>query len=255
MSFLYRKFASRYGFTLNNSNNYSRSGAPPLSISHLDHDWISRVNWTKLDALDPSSYKKHLSKTDVLVHSLGILLETNYKASLGAKDSILQNLFQSIASVVSPNPMQRTVANSYDSVNRKSAVTALETYLKNVNKSVKVPTFVYISADKGFPGLPSGYINSKRQAERELVELSHSTALNTLILRPGFMYDEEISNDLRSNFKSALNVLNSVNNEVLMGKLSGLIRPTISTQQVSHKILSALENEKTGILLLEQLIN
>ena len=153
----------------------SRSGRPPLPTSkkHDDETWISKVNWEKADVLNPSTYEKFLLDKNVndVVHSVGILLEnSNYKSILNSKGG-------------NNNPTTKT--QSYDLINRKSAVLLADTFQQCLSKKKKDenetedsginPSFSYISADKAFPIIPEGYILSKRKAEEELLsKYSHN---------------------------------------------------------------------------------
>lgn len=152
------------------------------------------------------------------------------------------------------NPLAKDSFNTYDAVNRDSAVLLAETF-KEV-AATEAPSFVYISADKGFPGLPQGYIQSKREAEYELEGIKD---LRTIFLRPGFMYDE-ISNEdnVRSVIKKFVDTLDWGNNRILGNRielLNELVRPTVSTQRVGQAAIYRIEDENfSGVVTLEDLL-
>lgn len=105
--------------------------------------------------------------------------------------------------------------------------------------------------------IPSGYINSKREAEIE-IERMHEY-FRPIIMRPGFMFDEH-RNAIgpRSFIHSALELLYCGNKFLLQNKLqfmNDLIRPTVSTQQVSHSVLTKVEDPNfKGIVTLEEIL-
>eukprot|EP00124_Ichthyophonus_hoferi_P000321 Ihof_evm17s11 gene=Ihof_evmTU17s11 len=141
----------------------SRRGVAPL-----DAPWTKKVDWRKGDALDPESYHGLLQDTTAVVHTVGILLEgSNYKSYLrcGSRE------------------VKPTTTETYERANRDSALAVGRE--AEAGKSVK--TFVYISA-VGAPSIIERYITTKREAEAGLQAMK---GFNTVILRPGFMIDEE----------------------------------------------------------------
>ncbi|KAH3678988.1 hypothetical protein WICMUC_001302 [Wickerhamomyces mucosus] len=231
----------------------SRSGKPPKDIRTSDLSWVSKVKWSSANIFQPETYKEELKDASSCVHSIGVLLEhSNYKNSVNSNKSIV-NEFSNF--LKSPNPMDKSLFNSYDSINRDSAILLAETFKET--SEIENPAFVYISADKGFPGLPKGYIKSKREAEEALKTIHN---LRSILIRPGFMYDEETNNDkVRDSLKNLVNVLNWGNKNVLgnkIGLLNELIRPTISTQRVAEAIIYRI-NDTTfeGVVTLEDLLN
>lgn len=188
-----------------------------------------------------------------VVHSLGILLENqNYKKSINSNSSILSEF----SNFLKPgNPLDKSSFNSYESVNRDSAILLAETFQETTN--ISNPSFVYISADKGFPGLPKGYINSKREAEQEIQILEK---LRPILMRPGFMYDAISNQDnVRSTIKNFVDLANWGNQTILGGKIglfNELVRPTVSTQRVAEAIIYRIKDENfKGVVTLEDLLN
>lgn len=220
-------------------------------MTHRDAQWLSQVQWQSADLFDPSSYNHHLKDAHTVVHSVGILLENqNYKAAVNSNSGALSDFFN----FMKPgNPLKKEPNLSYDSVNRNSAILLAESFIEST--TAPDPSFVYISADRGFPGIPSGYIRSKREAELELATLK----LRSIFARPGFMYDEEAGpENMRSVMHKFVDTLNWSNQTLLGGRitvLNDLIRPTVSTQKVAHSIISKIKDPHfEGILSLEELL-
>ena len=67
-------------------SSISRSGKPPLE-NNLEPSWYRLVQWHKADIFDPKSYEDTISECTDIVHSLGILMERDYKAVFGAKSA------------------------------------------------------------------------------------------------------------------------------------------------------------------------
>lgn len=143
-------------------------------------------------------------------------------------------------------------------MNKQSAITLGRAFANTIEREgidrENLPTFTYISADKGFPMIPEGYINSKRQAEDEL--LRHKDVFRPIIMRPGFLFDEmKGSQNARTYIHHLLEFLNMGNKAILGNSfecINGIIRPTVSTQQVSRCILSKVADpEFEGIVPLE----
>ena len=91
----------------------SRSGEPSwAAISGSPHPppWAAQVDWQKADLLQPGSYGAHLRDADAVVHSMGILLEADYKGVLQGKESPVAGLRRAFAGTKigsSGNPLQR----------------------------------------------------------------------------------------------------------------------------------------------------
>ncbi|CAR25244.1 ubiquinone biosynthesis protein COQ11 [Lachancea thermotolerans CBS 6340] len=236
----------------------SRSGSPPRTANRWDKEWIDKVHWEKCDVLDPKSYTQYLKDADNVVHSIGILLEdSSYKAQINGKLSFdPKNLLK-----WGPNPMKNNPNFTYEVMNKKTALMLAEEFSKVQRAdSARERTMSYISADRGFPGLPSGYIKSKREAEAGIMR--HEQQFRPILVRPGFMFDELDASlktlDVRSQLKHVLEMLNW-GNDWLLGRridfINQLIRPTVSTQQVSRALLQKIESpDFKGVLTLEEII-
>lgn len=91
----------------------SRSGVPQwntITSSATAPPWASNVSWEKADILKPATYEAHLENADAVVHSMGILLEADYKGVLQGKESIfagLRRAFSQTKGGSSRNPLER----------------------------------------------------------------------------------------------------------------------------------------------------
>lgn len=241
----------------------SRSGkAPPLQ-SPNDRQWIAEVEWKSGDVFNPDSYKKYLHGASNVVHSMGILLEDeSYKMRVKSPLSGSFDLKSLIPSFGS-NPLDKKNPNfTYQRMNKESALLLAQTFSQIIDPSetkVKdMPTFTYISADKGFPITPKGYIHSKREAEAGLMR--YEDVFRPILVRPGFMFDEyKTTRDARSYVHHALEFLNCSNRLLLGNKLrfvNEMVRPTVSTQQVSRSIIKKIKDPSfKGVLPLESIID
>ncbi|KAF4215207.1 hypothetical protein CNMCM6805_008418 [Aspergillus fumigatiaffinis] len=176
----------------------SRSGEPRWDTVTSSHDrptWASSVEWAKADLLKPDTYKPFLRDADVVVHSMGILLEADYKGVVRGKEPVVSGLQRAFSSskLGSQNPLTRRDGErlepkerdgqlTYEIMNRDSAIA-----LAKESSSEHVPTFVYISAASGAPMLPNRYITTKREAETTIA--SELPELRSIFIRPPFMYD------------------------------------------------------------------
>lgn len=243
----------------------SRSGKAPHSNELNDKQWMQEVQWTAADIFKPDSYHELLNTATNVVHSLGILLENeNYKQTL-SKSPTYDSKSRLLSFGAGPNPLKKSSPYfTYEMMNKQSAIILADTFKQKILKKSKKEqekanqrSFTYISADKGFPLIPSGYINSKREAEIELEKMQRY--FRPIIVRPGFMFDEH-RNAIgpRSFIHTALELLYCGNKFLLRNKLqllNDLIRPTVSTQQVSKSVLKNIENpDFKGVVTLEEIL-
>ncbi|KAI5290709.1 hypothetical protein KEM54_000681 [Ascosphaera aggregata] len=176
----------------------SRNGEPDwrnLFREETKPRWAKNVEWAKADLLKPGSYKGMLDGKDAVVHSLGILLEADYKGIVGGRDGafgVVRKLFRTKADVASSdkpgmtyNVINRDSGREYSIMTMFSA--GIATSLAAESNVSKVPTFVYISASSSAPFLPWGYIHSKREAE-DLIA-AEFPSLRSIFMRPTFIYD------------------------------------------------------------------
>ncbi|CAI4649406.1 ADM_collapsed_G0038710.mRNA.1.CDS.1 [Saccharomyces cerevisiae] len=243
----------------------SRSGKAPHSNELNDKQWMQEVQWTAADIFKPDSYHELLNNATNVVHSLGILLENeNYKQTL-SKSPTYDSKSRLLSFGAGPNPLKKSSPYfTYEMMNKQSAIILADTFKQKILKKSKKEqekanqrSFTYISADKGFPLIPSGYINSKREAEIELEKMQRY--FRPIIVRPGFMFDEH-RNAIgpRSFIHTALELLYCGNKFLLRNKLqllNDLIRPTVSTQQVNKSVLKNIENpDFKGVVTLEEIL-
>lgn len=178
----------------------SRSGEPKwntVTSSDAPPQWARKVAWERADILRPATYAPLLKGADFVVHSLGILLEADYKGVLRGQESPITGLRKAFSSAPQPgNPLERNVNDgnqdirppetkeqlTYENMNRDSAIMLA----KEANRE-NVSAFVYISAAAGAPVLPSRYITTKRQAESTIA--SEFPRMRGIFFRPPFMYD------------------------------------------------------------------
>ncbi len=180
----------------------SRSGEPTWSSvtsSPAPPSWAHKVTWERADILKPKTYAPLLKNADYVVHSMGILLEADYKGVISGKESPISGLKRAFSATKggSQNPLTRQADEdlkpqendgqlTYELMNRDSAITLAY----EANKE-KIPAFAYISAAGGAPVLPRRYIQTKRQAESTIS--SEFPAMRSIFIRPGFLYDSSRS--------------------------------------------------------------
>ncbi|KAI5308824.1 hypothetical protein KEM55_004767 [Ascosphaera atra] len=221
----------------------SFSGEPDWSTLFQTKDkprWAKKVEWAKGDILKPETYRpllKDTKKTDAVVHSMGILLEADYKGLVSGKEGPLSVLRRMMGGEVKSEE-QRKPAITYGKINRDSAMSlAKETH------DTSIPTFLYISAAAGAPLLPSGYINSKREAE-SLISTNFPHQRN-IFLRPTFIYS--------ANRKISIPIamggyLGHEANLITKGKLSDwglgtMVEKPMKVDMVGRAVVEALEDE------------
>lgn len=79
----------------------SRSGEPKWDLvtgSHERPSWASSVQWTRADILKPETYKPFLGGASAVVHTMGILLEADYKGVVQGRESIFSGLQRAFSS-------------------------------------------------------------------------------------------------------------------------------------------------------------
>ncbi|KAI1353142.1 NAD(P)-binding protein [Xylaria sp. FL0043] len=197
------KYAVQRGWDV---TSISRSGAPKwdaITSSATPPSWSHKVTWERGDILRPATYAPLLKGADFVVHSMGILLEADYKGVLRGQESPISGLRKAFTNAPQPgNPLERRVSGSkessssdgdirppetreqltYENMNRDSAIMlAKEADAENVS------AFVYISAAGGAPVLPARYISTKREAESTIAR--EFPRMRSIFIRPPFLYD------------------------------------------------------------------
>ncbi|ABN68547.2 predicted protein [Scheffersomyces stipitis CBS 6054] len=230
---------------------FSRSGEPPQAAIH--QPWIKEVNWEKGNIFEPSTYTHSLSSFGTVVHSIGILFEnSSYKKTMNSNFNFLNDIQNLASSLKGPNPMAKDDHNTYEAIQRDSAVLLADNFIEHQKQD---PVFVYISADSQFPIVPSEYLTTKREAE---FELSCKKGLRSILMRPGFMYDPSHEGQDNRDILARLLKLGYSTKEVIVGdKISFLnksVRPPVTTEQVASKIFEKIENpDFSGVVSLDEI--
>ena len=182
---------------------HSRSGEPnwPSVSSHQTAPpWSKQVTWRSANILHPDTYMSDLEGANAIVHSMGILLEADYKGVLTGKESPVAGLrraFSAQKQGSNVNPLERGDGEdiepgekdgqlTYELMNRDSAI-----ILAKEASRAGVGSFAYISAAAGAPILPGRYISTKREAESTIS--TTFPKMRSLFIRPGFLFDSSRS--------------------------------------------------------------
>ncbi|KAI9837768.1 MAG: hypothetical protein M1819_006702 [Sarea resinae] len=232
----------------------SRSGEPTWSSVTSSAEapkWSKDVEWRAADILQPSTYASLLEDADAVVHSMGILLEADYKGVLQGKEPVwkgLQRAFSATKAGGSTNPLDRKAGEgvepgekdgqiTYELMNRDSAIT-----LAREASSKKVPTFLYISAAAGAPILPARYITTKREAESAIA--TSFPAMRSIFIRPGFLFDSSRGFTIPI---AAAGFLGSAFNSLTGGRLTALMgaggTKPLKADVVGEAVVEALGDE------------
>ncbi|KAF7715138.1 NAD(P)-binding domain-containing protein [Penicillium ucsense] len=244
----------------------SRSGEPrwdTVTSSTERPSWASSVEWAKADILKPETYKPFLSGASAVVHTMGILLEADYKGVVQGREPIVGGLQRAFSSskLGSQDPLQRKEGEAlepkerdgqltYELMNRDSAIA-----LAQESSNEHVPTFLYISAAGGAPILPARYITTKREAEETIS--SSLPNLRSVFIRPGFLYDSS----RKFTLPIALGgfVASEINNLVgnRLSFLGSMTEKPLKADVVSEAVVEALEDQSirgpVGTKQIEQL--
>lgn len=169
----------------------SRRGLPTGSSSGIDADWKSQVQWVAGDSTDPESYKEIMDGVTDVVHTVGMLMENDYKKVVQAKSlgeavsGAGAVLGQMLGMKDNGNPFKQDPRSkvTYETMNRDTAI-ALAKVAAQVST---IQSYVYVSATDLFPCINPRYITTKREAERYLFSRNE---FRSVVLRPGFMYSE-----------------------------------------------------------------
>lgn len=226
-----------------------------MTSSSTAPSWSTSVQWVKADILKPSSYVSHLQSADAVVHSMGILLEADYKGVLQGKESLVSGLSRAFSTTKqgsARNPMEKGSDEqdlgtgekdgqiTYELMNRDTAVS-----LARNSQDKGVGTFVYISAAAGAPILPKRYITTKREAES--IISSQLLHLRSIFIRPGFLYDS--SRKFTLPIAAAGFAGDTVNQWLARGYLTSLfgaaVEKPLKADLVAEAVVEAIANEDT----------
>ncbi|KAI0480371.1 NAD dependent epimerase/dehydratase family protein [Xylariaceae sp. FL0804] len=182
-----------------------RSGEPKwdtVTSSATPPPWAHRVSWERGDILRPATYTSLLKGADLVVHSMGILLEADYKGVLRGQESPIAGLRRAFAPApagATGNPLERGVEPgaragddirppetrdqlTYENFNRDSAIALAREAAREGARA-----FAYVSAAAGAPVLPARYITTKREAESAIA--TEFPRMRGVFVRPPFLYD------------------------------------------------------------------
>ena len=249
----------------------SRSGEPTWSAVTSSPDappWSKSVNWQKADILKPETYKPMLNGADAVVHSMGILLEADYKGVITGKESIWGGLSRAFSATKggSQNPLERKEGEAlrpqekdgqltYELMNRDSGMIFLRRdyvhvlivdFFPAITLAQEasfhgVPSFVFISAAAGAPMLPKRYITTKRDAESTIA--SALPRLRSIFVRPGFLYDSSRKFTLPIAFAgSAGNMVNSIVGGRLTWLAGAAVEKPLKADLVAEAVVEAIED-------------
>ncbi|PTB67337.1 NAD(P)-binding protein [Trichoderma citrinoviride] len=242
----------------------SRSGEPrwdTVSSSATPPPWAHKVSWERADILEPSTYAPLLKGSDYVVHSMGILLEADYKGVISGKESPISGLQKAFASTqdrgVDPihsqpgaaiKPPNKKDQLSYEVMNRDSAI-SLAKHAAAENTSA----FCFISAAAGAPVLPQRYISTKREAENAIA--TNFPEMRGIFMRPPFMYDSsrKITMGLAA-AAGAASFFNSLTGNILKGFMGAAGTKPLQVDTVAEAVVEALADETIkGPIELEQI--
>lgn len=224
--------------------------------------WSHKVAWERGDIFRPAQWVSLLKGADYVVHSLGILLEADYKGAISGRESPLSALaraFDPAKGARSPNPLERnreegedpdwapigppTPSSSgsppptYEMMNRDSAILLAKEAARE-----GVRAFGYVSAAGGAPVLPSRYITTKREAEA--VVAREFPGMRGVFFRAPFMYDRSRTVTLPlAAVVTAGSVFNGLTGGVLGGFLGAAAAKPLKADQVADAVVEALADE------------
>ena len=235
---------------------YSRSGEPSWSAVTSSSDpppWSKFVTWAKGDILRPSTYNSHLKDADAVVHTMGILLEADYKGVLTGKESPLagfKRAFSSVKMGSAINPLDRQPGGdlgtgekdgqlTYELMNRDSAIALAQ---ESQNGGVKA--FIYISAAAGAPMLPSRYITTKREAESSI--MSNMVNMRNVFIRPGFLFDSSRKFTLPIAASGSVgHTFNSLLGGSLTSMFGAAVEKPLKADLVAEAVVEAIADDST----------
>ncbi|KAG0063909.1 hypothetical protein BGZ89_009513 [Linnemannia elongata] len=217
----------------------SRRGKPTLTEAN-QKDFVAPQGWT---------HKEAIAGTDSVVHTVGLLLEDNYKEILHSQN--FDELSKSVQTAIrGQNPLDTRktpkTGLTYERVNRDTAITV-------ANEAAKegIESFAYISAAFAPPMVPNRYITTKREAETAL--LTHPAGFRSIIFRPGFLStpDRPVTLPLAG----LLQVSSAILGDSVRGTIpfaQALSTPPLEMETLARAIVNSLENpEVRGIVDVE----
>ncbi|KAL1869081.1 hypothetical protein VTK73DRAFT_3389 [Phialemonium thermophilum] len=180
----------------------SRSGEPhwdSVTSSSIAPSWAKKVSWQRANIFVPQTYVPYLKGADYVVHSMGILLEADYKGVISGRESPIAGLrkaFSPAKGHSTSNPLQRRDQEGEQSIRPPESAAQLTYEMMNRDSAVLLAkeadregcaAFAYMSAAAGAPVLPSRYISTKREAEDLIAR--EFPRMRGVFVRAPFMYD------------------------------------------------------------------
>ncbi|KAK8056525.1 hypothetical protein PG993_001752 [Apiospora rasikravindrae] len=234
----------------------NRSGEPKwnaVTSSATPPVWAHKVTWESADILRPATYVSLLTGADYVIHSMGILLEADYKAVVSGQESPISGLSRAFSGAPRPaNPIDRNVKEgtnedirppetkqqlTYENMNRDSAI-----MLAQEADHAKASAFVYISAAAGAPVLPARYITTKREAEDTIA--SRFPRMRDVFVRPPFLYDPSRPMTMGMAAMTGMGAMfNTVTGGVLGGFMGAAGTKPLKVETVAEAVVEALEDE------------
>ncbi|KAG0320754.1 hypothetical protein BGZ97_012888 [Linnemannia gamsii] len=232
----------------------SRRGKPTLTEANqkdfvAPQGWTHKVNWAQGDSLNPSTYKEAIAGVNSVVHTVGLLLEDNYKEILHSQN--FDELSKSVQTAIrGQNPLDTRktpkTGLTYEKVNRDTAITV-------ANEAAKegIESFAFVSAAFAPPMVPNRYLTTKREAETAL--LTHPAGFRSIIFRPGFLSTSERPFTLP--LAGLLQVSSAILGDSVRGTIpfaQALSTPPLEMETLARAIVNSLENpEIKGIIDVE----
>jgi len=241
----------------------SRSGNPVwqnITSSPQPPSWAHKVSWEKGDLLKPATYASLLKGADYVVHSMGILLEADYKKVVTGQESPISGLKRAFSAAPRPgNPLERKVQYdsksssgqpeqdirppetkeqlTYENMNRDSAI-----MLAKVASDSGAKAFAYMSAAGGAPVLPVRYIKTKREAEDTIT--NEFPSLRPVHIRAPFMYDSSRPITVAMAGMTAGGALfNNITGGVMGGFMGAAGVKPVKAEVVAQAVVEALDDE------------
>ncbi|EJT73169.1 NAD dependent epimerase/dehydratase [Gaeumannomyces tritici R3-111a-1] len=238
----------------------SRSGEPhwaSVTSSPSPPAWAHKVSWERADIFRPEQWAPLLKGADYVVHSMGILLEADYKGVISGRESPIAGLRRAFAAGpgasagAAPSPLEPhyqqqqqqqppppAAALTYERMNRDSALILAKEAARE-----KVSAFCFLSAAAGAPVLPARYLSTKRDAE-SLIS-SEYPHMRGVFVRAPFMYDSSRAFTIPMAAAAGLGSLfNRATGGVLGGFLgAGAVKP-LKVEDVAAAIVEGLSDDK-----------
>ncbi|ERS99351.1 hypothetical protein HMPREF1624_04550 [Sporothrix schenckii ATCC 58251] len=242
------KFGVQRGWDV---TSISRSGEPrwdAVTGAQTPPSWARRVSWERADVFQPETYAPLFRGANYGVHSLGILLEADYKGILSGQESPITGIKMVLGGAASPpsDPSKAKDGMTYERMNRDSAVLAAQAAAEG-----GVEAFAYISASGAAPGLPSRYLSTKREAERQLEAASRDPSHplgRPIFVRAPFLYDagaRPLTVPLAA-LAGAGTVVNKFTGGALTKLLGTMGTKPLKADDVAEAVVEALSDESVG---------